>query len=68
MSHQDDCSPADLPKTTFMAIVMNAHNGEALTLTGVPGCPFARSRSAWPDMASTPPWLEEGDAMPRASG
>jgi hypothetical protein len=39
MSHQDDYSPADLPKTLFMAIVMEARNGEALRLTDVPGCP-----------------------------
>jgi hypothetical protein len=60
MSHQDDCSPADPPKTTFMAIVMKAHSGEAHSLTDVPGCPAPVSVAGH---GANTPWLEEGDAV-----
>jgi hypothetical protein len=60
MSHQDDCSPADLPKIPFMALVMKARNGEALTLSEVPGCPEPVTVAGH---GANTPWLEEGDGV-----
>ncbi len=60
MSHQDDCSPTGLPRTIFMAIVMDARKGEALTLRDVPGCPEPVSVAGH---GANTPWLEEGDAV-----
>jgi hypothetical protein len=60
MSNQDDGSPADLPKTLFMAIVMDARNGEALRLTDVPGCPAPVSVAGH---GANTPWLVEGDSV-----
>jgi hypothetical protein len=60
MSHQDDCSPADLPKIPFMALVMKARNGEALTLSEVPGYPEPVTVAGH---GANTPWLEEGDGV-----
>lgn len=60
MSHQDDYSPLNLPDTTFLARVMEAHEGEALTLTDVPG--LSEPLTVAGHGANTP-WLEVGDGV-----
>ncbi len=60
MPHQDDGSPTDLPNTPFVAIVMDARKGEALTLSDVPGCPEPVTVAGH---GANAPWLEEGDGV-----
>jgi hypothetical protein len=60
MSHHNDRSPSNLPDIPFLARVMEAHEGEALTLTDVPGL---SEQVAVAGHGANTPWLEAGDGV-----